>query len=41
MYKVNESLRPEDIEPPTYEVRMKHACQKKQEKYDTLTLRAF
>ena len=40
MYKANNVLRPEDIEP-TYEVRMKTARQKKQEKYDKLTLKAF
>ena len=40
MYKANHVLRPEDIEP-TYEVRMKTARQKKQEKYDKLTLKAF
>ena len=41
MYKVNEVLRPEDIEPPLYEVRMKNARQKKQEKYDKLASKAF
>ena len=40
MYKANNVLRPEDIEP-TYEVRMKTARQKKQKKYDKLTLKAF
>ena len=30
MYKVNNALRPEDIEPPLYELRMKNARQKKQ-----------
>ena len=40
MYKVKEVLRPEDIEP-TYEVRMKTARQKKQEKYDKLASKAF
>ena len=34
MYKVNEVSRAEDIVPPTYEVRMKNARQKKQDKYD-------
>ena len=28
MYEVNEVSRPEDIEPPLYEVRMKSARQK-------------
>ena len=28
MYKATEILRPEDIEPPLYEVRMKSARQK-------------
>ena len=41
MYKATEILRPEDIEPPLYEVRMKSACQKKQHKYDKLVLKAF
>ena len=41
MYKVNNALRPEDIEPPLYEVRIKNARQKKQEKYDKLMLKAF
>ena len=40
MYKPNIILRPEDIEP-TYEVRMKTARQKKQDKYDKLALKAF
>ena len=40
MYKVKEVLRPEDIEP-TYEVRMRTARQKKQEKYDKLASKAF
>ena len=31
MYKVNEVLRLEDIEPPTHEVRMKNARQTKQQ----------
>ena len=34
MYKVKEVSRPEDIIPPTYEVRMNNARQKKQNKYD-------
>ena len=34
-------LRPEDIEPPLYEVRMKSARQKKQQKYDKLMSKAF
>ena len=33
--------RPEDITPPTYEVRMKNAHHKKHEKYDKLTSKAF
>ena len=41
MYKATEILRPEDIEPPLYEVRMKSARQKKQEKYDKLMSKAF
>ena len=30
MYKGKEALRPEDIDPPLYEVRMKNMHQKKQ-----------
>ena len=41
MYKVDKELRPEDIEPPLYEVRMKNIRQKKQDKYDKLALAAF
>ena len=41
MYKHTEIQRPEDIEPPLYEVRMKNARQKKQEKYDKLASKAF
>ena len=41
MYEVSRVLRPGDIEPPLYEVRMKSARQKKQEKYDKLMLNAF
>ena len=41
MYKVDNTLRTEDIEPPLYEVRMKNAREKKQEKYDKLMLKAF
>ena len=41
MYEHTEILRPEAIEPPFYEVRIKHARQKKQEKYDKLMLKAF
>ena len=41
MYKHTEILRPEDIEPPLYEVRIKNARLKKQEKYDKLMLKAF
>ena len=40
MYKT-EGHRPEEIIPPTYEVRMKNARQKKQEKYDKLASKAF
>ena len=40
MYKTEEH-RPEEIIPPTYEVRMKNARQKKQEKYDKLASKAF
>ena len=41
MYKHTEIQRPEDIEPPLYEVRMKNARQKTQEKYDKLALKAL
>jgi hypothetical protein len=41
MYKVTDVQRPEDIVAPTYEVRMKKAREKKQEKYDKLTSNAF
>ena len=41
MYKVKEVLRPEDIEAPLYDVRMKSARQNKQDKYDELILKAF
>ncbi len=42
MYKHTEIQRPEDIIPPTYEVRMKNARQnKKQEKYNKLASKAF
>jgi hypothetical protein len=44
MYKVSDVQRlenPEDIVAPTYEVRMKKAREKKQEKYDKLTSNAF
>ena len=41
MYKHTEILRPEDIEPPLYEVRIKSARLKKQEKYDKLMSKAF
>ena len=41
MYKVDQISRAEDIEPPLYEVRMKNAREKKQEKYDKLMLKAF
>jgi hypothetical protein len=41
MYKATDVQRPEDIVAPTYEVRMKKAREKKQEKYDKLTSNAF
>ena len=41
MYKTTDLHRPEEIIPPTYEVRMKNARQKKQEKYDKLASKAF
>ena len=42
MYKTTDLHRPEDIIPPTYEVRMKNARQtKKQKKYDKLASKAF
>jgi hypothetical protein len=41
MYKATDYQRPEDIVPPTYEVIMKKAREKKQEKYDKLTSHAF
>jgi hypothetical protein len=41
MYKVTDVQRPEDIVAPTYEVRMKKAREKTQEKYDKLTSNAF
>jgi hypothetical protein len=41
MYKVKDVQRPEDIVAPTYEVRMKKAREKKQEKYYKLTSNAF
>ena len=41
MYKPTAILRPEDIEPPLYEVRMKSARQKKRERYDKLMSKAF
>ena len=41
MYKHTAIQRPEDIIQPTYEVRMKSARQKKQEKYDKLMSKAF
>jgi hypothetical protein len=37
MYKTTDVQRPEDIVPPAYEVRIKSARVKKQEKYDKLT----
>ena len=41
MYKVDKVSRAEDLEPPLYEVRMKNAREKKQEKYDKLMSKAF
>jgi hypothetical protein len=41
MYKATDVQRPEDIVVPTYEVRMKKAREKKQDKYDKLTSNAF
>ena len=41
MYEHTEIQRPEDIVPPTYEVRMKNARQNKQDKSDKLTSKAF
>ena len=41
MYKTTDLHRPEEIIPPTYEVRMKNARQRKQEKYDELASKAF
>ena len=41
MHKGNEVLRPEDIEPPLYEVRMTSARHKKQDKYDKVMSKAF
>ena len=41
MYKTTAIQRPEDITPPTYEVRTKNARLKKQAKYDKLMLKAF
>ena len=41
MYKTTDLHRPDDIIPPTYEVRMKNARQKKHKKYDKLASKAF
>jgi endogenous inhibitor of DNA gyrase (YacG/DUF329 family) len=41
MYNNRDVQRPEAIIPPTYEVRMKNAREKKQEKYDKLASKAF
>jgi hypothetical protein len=44
MYKATDVQRlenPEAIVAPTYEVRMKKAREKKQDKYDKLTSNAF
>jgi hypothetical protein len=36
MYKHTEIQRPEAIIPPTYEVTLEHAREKKQDQYDKL-----
>ena len=41
MYKVSKVLRFEDIEPPTYDVRMKSARQTNTENYGNLMSKAF
>jgi hypothetical protein len=41
MYNNRDTQRPEAIIPPTYEVIMKKAREKKQDKYDKLALKAF
>ena len=41
MYKTTDLQKPEDITPPTYDVRIKNACLKKQKKYDKLMSKAF
>ena len=41
MYKTTDLQRPADITPPTYEVRIKSARMKKQQKYDKLASKAF
>ena len=41
MYEVDKILKSEDVIPPTYEVRMKNAREKKQDKYDKLMSKAF
>jgi ribosome-binding protein aMBF1 (putative translation factor) len=41
MYKATDVQRPEDIVAPSYEVRIKNAREKKQEKYDKLASKAF
>ena len=41
MYKHTTIQNPEDILPPAYEVRMKSAREKKQEKYEKLMSKAF
>ena len=40
MYKTTDVHIPEDIIPPTHEVRMKSAHHKKQEKHDKLMSKA-
>ena len=41
MYTHTDFQRPEDIVPPTYEVIIKNASMKNQEKYDKLMPKAF
>jgi hypothetical protein len=41
MYNNRDIQRPEAIIPPTYEVLMKSAREKKQDKYDKLVSKAF
>ena len=41
MYQATDLQRPEDIIPPTYEVRINNARMMKQKKYDKLMSKAF